>query len=599
MEPDNTSSEHPTAQSPASRLVAILYADAAGYSAAMSRDELAAIGDIREALDQFAQGIGLHRGQTLNLAGDGVLAVFESVAAAVGFALSIQRSFAGRGRDATDQRLGFRIAVHLGEVFEEPGNAHGNSLNLAERIQRITPVGGVCVSDAVYRAIRGRPEFGFEFLGPQALRGIPDPVDVYRIHGTGVAIAMRATVRANAAPRSAARNRLEELERPSIAVLPFRSAGAEGDRAHFADGVADDIITALTRFRGLDVIARGSSFALRDQSLAVPEIGRRLGARYVAQGSIRHAGARVRVTVELADAATERTVWAERYDRPLEDIFAIQDEIVELTVGTMAVRIEQSERERARVAPPGSLDAYGLVLEGQNRIVNFTRDDNTASRRCFERALDASPGYARAFASLSRTHSLDWRYNWTDDATGGLERAVDVASRAITADPNDARGHAELGYALLYCKEHDRSLASYRRAVSFNPNDANIIAGMADAMTHSGHSDESLDLFRKAIRLNPFHPDQYLWDMAGALFKLSRFEESIECVYRMHNVTQGRRLLAASFAHLGRLDEARREAEQIRAAQPGFSAEHWVQIVPDRRPEDVELFISGLKKAGL
>lgn len=587
---------------PVSRLTAIVLVDAAQSSAAMAQNEVAALRSVDRALELFSAKVDEFRGRVLNYTGDGALAVFESVASAVGVSLAFQEELTELRREEGEPAISFRAGVHLGEVFEERGRAYGDSLNLTERIQSAAPVGGIGVSDLVYRAIRSRPEFSFEYLGEHVLKGLTEPVELYRVHRRGSAALMKASPRP-AGPswfaRQAGTQRLEELERPSIAVLPFRNLSGDSEQDFFADGVTDDIITNLSRFRGIDLIARGSSFALRDKELPITQIGAQLGARYVAQGSIRRWSNRVRVVVELSDAATERMIWGERYDRPVEDIFEIQEDISTLAVGALSARIEDAERDRIATARPESLHAYGCVLKGQSHLLLFTPADNKTARHYYERALLDSPQYARAFAGLSRTQNMDWRYSWSDDPDASLTRAYDLALQAVAVGANDARGHSELGFVLLYRKEHDRSLASYRRALALNPNDADIIAEMADALVHAGRSEEALPHFERAMRLNPFYPDLYLWYMAGAYLKLRRFEEAIECVQRMHNVTEGRRILACCYAHLGRLDEARREAELIRAAQPAFSADHWSKITPDRRKEDLDLFISGLRLAGL
>lgn len=424
-------------------------------------------------------------------------------------------------------------------------------------------------------------------------------MELYRVHRADDAVLMRASPRPPRAIPEAKYRWIEELDRPSIAVLPLRDLSGDGQQEFFADGVTEDIITSMSRFTGIDLIARGSSFALRDTQLSVTEVGTRLGARYVAQGSIRRSQNSVRVTMELSDALTGRTIWAEKYDRPAEDIFDLQDEIAALVVSAMSVRIENAERDRLTSTPPESLHAYGLALKGRSHLLSLTAGENGVAREFYEKAILASPKYARAFAGLSRTHSLDWRYSWSEEPPRSLARSFDIAVQAVGADPNDARGHGELGFVLLYRREHDRSLASYRRALALNPNDANILAEMADAMSHAGQSEEALTHFDRALRLNPFYPDQYLWDMAGAYMKLHRFEEAIDCVSRMHNISQGRRILACCYGHLGRIEEAQREADFVRAAQPGFTAERWIEIVPDRRAEDRETLLQGLKKAGL
>jgi TolB-like protein/Tfp pilus assembly protein PilF len=456
------------------------------------------------------------------------------------------------------------------------------------------------MSDLVYRAIRARSDFMFEYIGERIVKNIPDPINVYQLHGRDVAASLKPSPRQRSQEDAGRAAALLEAERPSIAVLPFRNLSGDPEQEFFAEGVADDIITNLCRFRTVDVIARGSSFAFHDGSVPITKVGQQLQARYIAEGSVRRAASRVRVSVELSDAVSGRLIWAERYDRALEDIFIIQDEIASLAVAAMSASIDNAEQQRWKTTPPESLRAYGLVLKGTAHIHHYTSRDNNVARVLFEQALENEPDYARSYAGLSRAHNLSWRYRWTDDPQRSLERAFELAVQAVQADPNDARGHAELGFVQLYRREHDRSLACYRRALVLNPNEANIIAEYGDTLAHAGEAAASLDYFDRAMRLNPLYPDTYLWYKAGALTKLRRFEEAISAIQSMNNPAQGRRLLACCYAFLGRLADAQREAELIRAAQPGFNADHWArEIVPDRRAEDIELFASGLKAAGL
>lgn len=585
-----------------SRLTAIVYADAVASSTAMRDDEITALQSLEHGLKAFLAQMEENGGQLLNYTGDGAVAAFESVAAALTSAIAFQEAASIERPGAVGPPLQFRVAVHLGEIFKESDRFYGDSINVAARIQSVTPPGDVCVSSLVYSAVRSRPDFGFEYLGTKSLKNIAEPVEIYRVFGGGVAAPMLATRRrlAGQPEEKPGAHVLASLERPSIAILPFRNLSPDPDQDFFGDGVADDIITSLTRFRSIDVIARGSSFAFRDSQAAVRDIGIQLKARYVANGSIRRSPGRVRITIELSDALTHRTIWAERYDRPLEDIFAIQDEIAALSVGAISVSIEDAERVQAKTGRPENMDSYGLVLSGQSHALNYTAAENRLARSLYERALEMSPRYGRAHAALSRTHNLDWRYRWTEDRDASRQRALELAVQAIECDSNDARGYAELGYVRLYRKEHDRSLAAYRRALNLNPNDADILAEMGDALAHAGQPEEALAHVERAMRLNPFYPDRYLWAMANAQMKLREFERAIDSIQRMNNPAQGRRILACCYAHLGRLDEARLQAQLIREFDPEFTAEHWAtEICPDRLPEHVELFLQGLKAAGL
>jgi TolB-like protein len=567
----------------------------------MRTDEIATFHAMESAIRRFGEEVQSEGGRLLNFTGDGAVAAFESVAGALSCALSFQAAVSLDNSEADHHIPQFRVAVHLGEVFEASDRAYGDSLNVAARIESITPPGAVCASDLVYSALKGRSDFAFEYLGQKPVKNIPEPLEIYRVYGGHVAAPLLPARRPGIAARiRAGISSLADLERPSIAVLPLRNLSPDPAHGFFAEGVADDIITNLTRFRTIDVIARGSSFAFREGQAPLQDIGLQLGARYIAVGSIRRSADRVRVTIELSDAVTERTIWAERYDRPLDDIFGIQDEIAALSVSAISLTIEEAERQRVSAATPDSMDSYGLVLKGQSHALHYTARDNEFAKRLYQEAIKLSPRYGRAFAGLSRAHNLDWRYGWSESRERSLQRALEIAVQAVESDPNDARGYGELGYVRLYRREHQLSIAAYERALALNPNEANILAEMGDALAHAGRSEEALPYIQRAMRLNPFYPDQYLWAAADAYMRLAQFEHAINHVERMNNPRLGARILACCYAHLDRLEEARHYADVIRELQPGFDPDFWVkQVCPDRRPEDIELFLHGLKKAGL
>jgi len=579
------------------RLGAILFADAVDYSRNMHSDESATYDSLRDHLAVFEQLIGSHNGHLVERTGDGIFGFFDSATNALSYALDAQDTVAELDSSSKNKiPLKFRIGIHLGEVIVGENSLHGDSVNIASRVEKLSPPGGVCITAAVLEQVKSKIEVGYEYLGGQKLKNIEQLVEVYSIRQQVDAVSLRA------APRPS-----EEIcdpdplmaENPSVVVLPFENLTRSPDQQFFADGITEDIITNLSRFRGLLSIARGSSFTFRNSPEPAHVIARRLKARYVVNGSVRRAGNRVRINVNLGDSLLSRQVWAERYDRNLDDIFEIQDEITEISVGAMAVQIESAERARFGVVPPNNLDAYGYLLRGREKALHFMCEENQSARFHYEMALNVSPHYSRALAAISRTHNLDWRYNWSNMPQKSLDDALVFAQEAVEADPNDARGHSEIGFVRLYRKEHVQSLKAYERASTLNPNDADVLAEMADALTHSGRSEESLAVFQKAMRLNPFYPDQYIWDMAGAYLKLHRHEEAVDCILRMNNPTQGRRILASCYAHMGQIDNAREQAALIRQSQPNFSAETWANIIPDVRVEDVDHFIQGLKKAGL
>ncbi|MDP6567135.1 MAG: adenylate/guanylate cyclase domain-containing protein [Alphaproteobacteria bacterium] len=580
------------------QLAAVVFADAVGYSAATQSDEEAAHGALMARLELLSDRLPEYHGEILNRTGDGVLALFDSVVEAVRYAVDMQTALTEL--NATQDgglAMQFRFGVNFGDVIADGGQVYGDTVNIAARLEGAARADEVCITRSVYEQVRLRLDFTYEYLGPRSLKNIEEAVETYSAkpkQDTAVAL---PSLRPEQSQDDALLAQL--FERPSVAVLPFHYLGSDIEQEFFADGLTEDIITNLSRFRGLSVIARSSAFVLKGQSQPVDDVARRFNVRYVVEGSLRHAGNRVRVRVDLSDGTESKTLWSERYDRDAEDIFSIQNDITSIATSAMAVQIEAAEHERLKTIAPPSLAAYGLVLQGQYHLYKYTREENIQARDFYAQGVDHDRNYARALAALSRTHNLDWRYSWTDEPDHSLDVAQRFAQDAVNADPSDARGQAELGYVRLYRKEHGASIDAYERAVALNPSDANIIMEFADTLAHSARADEAVELFQQAMRLNPYYPDDYLWGLAGAYFKLERYEDAMDSIQRMNNPAQGQRVLTASLALLGRIDEAKRRAELVRETQPGFSADKWAAIVPDIRPDDTQRFLEGLRLAGL
>jgi TolB-like protein len=381
-------------------------------------------------------------------------------------------------------------------------------------------------------------------------------------------------------------------------VLALANLSGDPANDHLCEGIAEDVIANLSRFRSLMVIARHSAFLFSLNAYRAREIGRRLGVRYLLSGSLRRAGKRRRLAVELIDAETESVLWSDRFSIEIEQLFDLQDEITGAVASRLAVQIDFAER-RQESQYPQDMRAYGLVLRGQQLILRFSKEANAHARRLFEEAIDIAPDYGRAYSAMSRTHNLDWRYSWSAEPDQSLEAAVDLAHHAIELDRLDARGFAELGFANLYKKRHDDALAEYARAMALNPNDADIIVEYADALVYAGQPWKSVELLEKAMRLNPYYPDWYLWYRADAFNAMGRPAEVIATVQRMQNPDEGRRLLAANFALLGMMDEARAQAREVMRLHPEFTISRWRDRPPYRDVAILERYIDGLRKAGL
>jgi TolB-like protein/class 3 adenylate cyclase len=575
------------------RLGAVLFADIANYSRMMGEDEVGTLFAVKARLQVIYEASARHHGDVLQVRGDGAFLLFDSAIEAVACALEIQRLMARENAKVElDRAVLFRIGINLGEILLDKEGVSGDSVNIAARIEGLAPPGSICVTGAVYDQTRNKVAVGYEYLGPKTLKNIADPVDVFLLREDAEPAAMTAGFRR----RHSATETLRDL---TAVVLPFTFKGDDHTESWLAAGMTEDITTSLSRFRNLFVISRASAFVFREREIAPQEVAREFGVRYVIAGSVQKAGYRIRVSVQLVDAIRDRIIWGEHYSREIDDIFDIQDEITQIVVSAAAVQIESSERERTRTLPPSDLRAYGYVLQGQQHIFQYRRESNRAARDLYDAALGADPIYARALAAKSRTLNLDWRYDWAEHPHLILDEALALALKATELDETDARGFGELGFVHLYRKEHDAAISAYKRAILLNPNDADLMSDMADALAHSGHSEEAISLVERAMRLNPFYPDQYLWHLGGAYYNLRRYDEAIQTLQSMQNPTEGRRLLAASFAQLGRMDEAHRHAQKVMEAHPNFSIAHWASVQPDRYEADVLHFVEGLTKAGL
>jgi adenylate cyclase len=571
----------------------VLFADVAGYTRLMEQDEDRTWLELKNFLEQINSMVPSYDGKVKQVRGDGLFLTFLSPVNAVRFAIAIQDYIKNSNVNRTEDRLiEIRIGINLGDILIDGDEVIGDSVNIASRLQTLAKPGQICISSAVYEQVQNKLTCGFGYLGLQRLKNHREPIDVFE-------------VRRDAAVATTGRRR-EELSVPnhsfsdlSVVVLPFQYQGAEPGDRWLADGLTEDITTNLSRFHELFVISRNSAYVFQDSGMGPDAAARELQVRYAVTGAIRKLGNRVRITVELTDAQRRKVIWGEQYKRAVDDLLDVQEEISNLIVSATAVQIHESERERVILLPPGDILAYGYVIKGQQHIFRYTQEDNRRARRLYETALSLDPVYARALAAKSRTLNIDWRYNWAEERQSLLDEALALARAAIEADPRDARGFGELGFVHLYRKEFDASINAYRRALTLNPNDADLLSDMGDALAHSGQSEEALALLHKAMQLNPYYPDQYLWHLAGAYYNLSRYEDAVSSILVMQNPTEGRRILAASYAQLGNISEARRHAQLMLAAHPDFSLDHWAAMLPDRIPEETARFVEGLRKAGL
>jgi TolB-like protein/class 3 adenylate cyclase len=584
---------------PQRRCATVLFADIYGYSRLMGEDEVGTYQRVTSSIELIRTLMGDYGGQVVQTTGDGVLALFDECGEALRFALAMQREFRNDVVwNADGEPISFRIGINRGDVLGDLSNVHGHSVNIAARLQQIASPGGICISAAVCAAVDSQGiDCAFRPLGRRQLRNIRQPVEVYAVEIEGSPARRRVAV--NEILEPAAPEVMQDPGHASVTLLPLDNLSGDPRDEHLCTGITGDIVANLSRFRDLSVIAHHSSIQIKHQGLTPEQVNERCGVRYMVNGGLQRAGTRIRLRVELIETATQHVLWSDRFAGALDDIFGFQDMVTDSVASRLAIQIYEAERRRMSILPPTDLRAYGLILRGQELGRAIGREHNLHARRLFEHALALAPGYGRSYTSISRTYHQAWRYGWDDDGNDALERARAMALQAINHDSHDARGFAELGFTQLYIKEHDASLAAYERALELNPNDADILAEMADALSCCGDAKRAVEQLRRAMRLNPFFPDWYSWFLGDAYFHLEDYEQAIETLKRMRDPTEGHRLLASSYAHLGLLDEARHHARRVKELHPGFSLSDWKRVPPDKSQATLQRFIEGLRLAGL
>jgi len=572
------------------RLSAILSADVAGYSRLMGADEVATVRTLSEYRGIIAGIIGAHHGRIVDMPGDNVLAEFGSAVDAVEAARGIQAELGARNAALPEnRRMAFRIGINLGDLVVEGDRIYGDGVNVAARVEALAHAGGICVSAKVHDEVRGKLDLSFDDLGEHALKNIAASVRVYRI-GT-----------AGAEPRSAKAPAAPDEAKPSLIVLPFANMSGDAEQEFFADGLTEDILTDLSRFRDLFVISRNTSFKFKGQAVDVKKAARDLGVRYVVEGSVRRAGNRVRVTVQLIDGELDRHVWAERYDRDLEDIFAIQDEITSAIVATLPGRMEADARDRAERKPPGSMAAYECVLEAKTRHHRSNREDNARAQELIVRAIELDPKYAHAHAWKACILGQQWVYGWAVDANAtraAIERELEIA---LALDENDSDVQRVLAALRLTQRNHDKAFHHQQRALHLNPNDDLIVVQQGEILTWLGQAEEGVPWIQKAMRLNPFHPPRFWNHLGRAHFVARKYAEAVEAFKRIgapdafHHA-----FLAACHAQLGEPAAAGLHVKEVQSRMPDFSwSATLAPVLYYKRDSDIAHHREAVAKAGL
>ena len=573
------------------KLAAILAADVVGYSRLMSDDEEGTLNRLKAHLGELVEPhIAAHRGRIVKRTGDGLLVDFASAVEAVRCAVAIQAGMADRNRTTgDDRRIEFRIGINLGDVIIEGEDIYGDGVNIAARLEALADPGGIFVSRAVRDSVRDKLGIVLEDLGERPVKNIPRPVRVFRIGRAG---GPAPGSRPPAVP-----------DKPSIAVLPFANMSGDAEQEYFSDGISEDLITDLSKVSALFVIARNSSFTYKGKTAKVQEIGRELGVRFVLEGSIRKAGNRVRITAQLVDAQSGGHLWADRFDRDLTDIFATQDEVVQQIVGALAVKLTQRETQQLRRGGTRNIEAYECWLRARELLGRGSRESVVQCQTMHRRAIELDPNFSAPYAGLAFASVSDYVNAWVDEPARALDAAEEWARRAIELDDQLPGGHVALGNVLVWRRRHDEALVQLNRAVDLDHNYAQGHALVGMALMYSGRAAEALELFATAMRLDPHHANILLHLVAQAHFSLGQYEIAathlLERIARNPSTDASRMLLAASYGHLGRTEDARAAWQGLLGVNPDFSLAQRAQVLPYKDSSDFERIVEGLAKASL
>jgi adenylate cyclase len=605
----------------------------------MGEDEKGTVRTLNEYKELMTGLIQHHRGRVVDAPGDNVLAEFASVVDAVECAVEIQKELKTRNAELPEnRRMEFRVGINLGDVIEEEGRIYGDGVNIAARIESLSEAGGVCISWSAFDFVGKKLPLGYEYLGVHTVKNIEKPVRVYRVlmepEAAGKVIGEK-----KAKPRQWQRTALIVLsilivvaaafvvwrlylhptpppvevaskekmafplpDVPSIAVLPFLNMSDDPKQEYLSDGITENIITGLSKIPRLFVIARNSTLIYKGKGVKVQQVAEDLGVRYVLEGSVQRSRDRVRITAQLIDALTGNHLWAERYDRDLKDIFAVQDEITMKILISMRVKLTEGE-QALRVRPPRNLEAFLKVLQGQEYIQRFNIEGNIMAKQLAEEAIALDPEFPWPYYMLASTHAMDVWFGLSKSPKKSLEKAVELTQKAISLDPKDSRHYAFLGYLYVMKRDYDKAIAEGEKSVALDPGGAEAHAWLGITLNFADRPKEAIPLFEKAIRLNPNGPTWYFLNFGHSYRMTGQYQEAITQYKRALRVAPNNILahlnLAGTYSLLGRNEEARVEAEEVLRLNPKFTLESFAKTAPFKNQAQIDRVVDALRKAGL
>jgi adenylate cyclase len=618
------------------KLSGILSADAVGYSRLMQEDEASTIRNLEDSKKLRSSLIERFKGRVVDAPGDNLLAEFDSVVDATECAVNIQQELKNKNAELPDNRkMEFRIGVNLGDVVEEADHIYGDGVNIAARLEGLAQPGGICISRTAHDHVKNKLALGYEYLGEHRVKNIAEPVRVYRVlmepEAAGKVIgekrflgrisrktAMIAIIvlvivaggligwniylyqSKKIEPASLEKMAYPLPDKPSIAVLPFDNMSADPEQEYFSDGLTEEIITALSKNPEIFVIARNSTFTYKEKPVKVQQVAEELGVRYVLEGSVRMIGEKVRITAQLVDAIKGLHLWAERYDRDLKDIFAIQDEITKKIITALQVKLTIGEAAHVYARDTDSLEAYLKLLQAREHHFRFTKEDNLISRRLADEVISIDPAYGQAYVILAATHMLDIWLGATKSPRQSLGKAIELANKAVTFD--GATAHAILGWLYVMAAQHDKAIAECQKAIDLDPNSASARGWYGMALRFAGRFEDSVYELEQAQRIDPFSPTWRLRALATSYSFTGRHEEAIatgkKAAQKAPNDQLSHVILALAYSMAGRMEESQTEVSEVLRINPKFSLEYFAKRMTYKNQADKDRVIEALRNAG-
>ena len=592
-----------TTQKVKRKLTAILSADVEGYSRLMGEDEIHTIQTLTAYKEAMTALINKQRGRVVDAPGDNLLAEFASVVDAVGCAVEIQQELAERNQEIPKERkMVFRIGVNLGDVVEEEDRIYGDGVNIAARLESLCDGGGVCLSGTAFEHVENKLDLEFEDLGEHRVKNINKPVRVYRVLSlAGDTLRME---------RASAENMAFPLpEKPSIAVLPFDNMSGDPAQDYIGDGISENIISALSCIPEMFVIARNSSFTYKGKPVKVQQISEELGVRYVLEGSVLKSGDKVRITAQLIDALTGGHMWSERYDRDLNDLFGLLDEITQAVIVALQVELIHGESARMRFGSTRNFEAWGYAVKGLSIFYNFGKEDMVRSRELFEKAVKIDPGYAYPVGMLAWTHKIDAQLGYTDSRDNSLKLSLELAKKSLAVNDKNPMLYSLLSHIHMIQGDHGIAVEKGRKAIALGPNVAEAYLLFGEVLIFSGHFEEAVKMCEKAMRLHPHAPLYFLGWLLVAYYWVGRNDESLALAEQhIDNCREAGFTLGVVWGlmgsimvkiKLGRPTEAGQDAEEILKIWPWYNLDYVRSIFFYKDLDHLEHWIDGLRTAGI